>query len=128
MLIHLSVLQTLLDAGVIPGSDTTPEAALTKLCYVLGKEGLTHGDRRYLMKSNLRGEIKVSDKDEKSLTLLDNTFICAVADTLRITSHQVWLTHQNCISLCNVLRFVHQCIGQVANITHSPKISKMFLT
>ena len=83
---NLYVLKVLKEAGVIPGADITTEAALTKLCYVLGKENLSHKERRRLMKINLRGEIKVH---EKSLTLMDNQFVRAVADTLRVTSIQV---------------------------------------
>ena len=38
--------KTLLDAGVLPGSDMTPEAALTKLAYVLTKESWDHETKR----------------------------------------------------------------------------------
>lgn len=38
--------QALREAGVIGGGDMTPEAALTKLCYVLGKDQWTLDHKR----------------------------------------------------------------------------------
>ncbi|XP_038072100.1 L-asparaginase 1-like isoform X2 [Patiria miniata] len=80
--------RSLLEAGVIPGSDITPEAALTKLCYVLGKKELSQGQRLEMLSCNLRGEIKVSGKHKESRTLQDSEFIRAVVDTLKLTSSQ----------------------------------------
>ena len=52
-----SLLQSLEDAGVVPGSDITPEAALAKLSYICGKQDLSIEEKRKLLASNLRGEI-----------------------------------------------------------------------
>ncbi|KIL69953.1 hypothetical protein M378DRAFT_195832 [Amanita muscaria Koide BX008] len=49
--------QTLLKAGVIPGSDMTPECALTKLCYLLSKPELSTKDIRESIGIPLRGEL-----------------------------------------------------------------------
>ena len=40
------IFQALLDVGVIPGGDMTPEAALAKLSYIIGKETYTHEKKR----------------------------------------------------------------------------------
>lgn len=47
----------LLEAGVIPGADMTPEAALTKLSYVLSKDEWDLETKRQMMMTNLRGEL-----------------------------------------------------------------------
>ncbi|KAF8643871.1 hypothetical protein AX16_008887 [Volvariella volvacea WC 439] len=49
--------RTLLQAGVIPGSDMTPECALTKLSYLLSKPELSVQDIRRLIGTPLRGEL-----------------------------------------------------------------------
>ena len=38
--------QVLADVGILAGGDMTPEAALTKLSYVLSKSGLTHEEKK----------------------------------------------------------------------------------
>ena len=48
--------RALLDAGVIPGADLTPEAALTKLQWLLS-QGLPAQEVRRLMPLSLRGEL-----------------------------------------------------------------------
>jgi lysophospholipase len=49
--------QTLIQAGVVPGGDMTPECALTKLSYLLAKPELTAAEVRSLISSPLRGEL-----------------------------------------------------------------------
>jgi len=59
----MSVYETgkaLLDVGVTSGSDMTPEAALTKLAYVLSKSEWDVGTKRQMMQRCLRGELTVS--------------------------------------------------------------------
>ncbi|EDO48620.1 predicted protein [Nematostella vectensis] len=79
--------RTLIDAGVVPGSDMTPEAALTKLSYVLGHDHLTVKERQELMRRNLRGELKVAQSQEQ-FSLKDSEFIEAVACSLHIGSSE----------------------------------------
>ncbi|KAK0210996.1 L-asparaginase [Desarmillaria ectypa] len=49
--------RTLLQAGVVPGHDMTPECALTKLSYLLSKPELSTEEVRKLMGTPLRGEL-----------------------------------------------------------------------
>ncbi|XP_054758960.2 L-asparaginase-like [Lytechinus pictus] len=78
--------KVLLDAGVIPGSDITPEAALSKLSFILGQPDLSPEEKRKQLKRNLRGEISVSMAQDRSFTFENSEFIRAVVDTLRIGS------------------------------------------
>ncbi|XP_059474884.1 L-asparaginase 1 [Neocloeon triangulifer] len=58
----MSVYETgkaLIDVGVTPGSDMTPEAGLTKLAYVLSKSEWDVETKRQMMQSCLRGELTV---------------------------------------------------------------------
>ncbi|KAJ7775126.1 L-asparaginase [Mycena metata] len=52
--------------GVVPGSDMTPECALTKLSYLLSKSELTTEDVRKLVSTPLRGEL--TRQSAKTLT------------------------------------------------------------
>lgn len=54
---------TLLEAGVISGYDMTPEAALTKLYFLISRK-LPHGEVKRLMQKNLRGELTPPGEDQ----------------------------------------------------------------
>uniref|UniRef100_A0A8D0AXJ2 asparaginase n=1 Tax=Salvator merianae TaxID=96440 RepID=A0A8D0AXJ2_SALMN len=75
--------KTLMDAGVIPGADMTPEAALAKLSYVLSKPG-TLDEKRKMLNENLRGEITVVPVGTQ-ITLKDSKFIQEIAKYLFIS-------------------------------------------
>ena len=51
--------KALLDIGIVPGSDITPEAALTKLSYVLSKTELSREEKMKLVETNIVGEMTV---------------------------------------------------------------------
>jgi len=87
--------KALIDAGVIPGSDITPEAALTKLAYVLAKTDWTHEQRRRVMKMSIRGEMTVRFENINPTTLesrLDQEknldIIEQVAASMNLTSNE----------------------------------------
>ena len=83
----ISLSQILRDVGVIPGHDMTPEAALTKLSYLLGKRNLTLEERRQLMEKNMRGELTVfEERNVSQLSFLDTELLQSVAKTLHISS------------------------------------------
>lgn len=56
----------LLQAGVIPGADMTPEAALTKLSYVLSKREWTLEEKKKMLQADLRGELTIGNDEERS--------------------------------------------------------------
>ncbi|VDI66405.1 60kDa lysophospholipase [Mytilus galloprovincialis] len=78
--------KALSDVGVIGGGDMTPEAALTKLSYILGKETYTNEKKRAMMSRNLRGELKVVVKEDMSI--MDFELIEGVAKTLCLSSKE----------------------------------------
>ncbi len=82
----------LLDAGVIPGADITPEAALAKLSYVLSKKTSSYEERRRLMMTNLAGEITILNPaaNETQSSEGELELIKAVAKQLRLkTSEEI---------------------------------------
>ncbi|EGT38922.1 hypothetical protein CAEBREN_28810 [Caenorhabditis brenneri] len=74
----------LYDIGVIPGSDMTSEAAMAKLCYVLGKDEWDLPMKRSMLQANLRGEMTVATKG--AMRELD--IIPHIAKCLRVSSSQ----------------------------------------
>lgn len=71
-------------AGCVLGADMTPEAALAKLSYVLGLEGLTATQRKELLETNIRGELTQADLTKFSLS--NSTFLQSVADSMKAST------------------------------------------
>lgn len=69
--------------GVINGYDMTPEAALTKLSYVLSKSELTLQQKKDIMMTNIRGELSTDAMHNNELDLA-----AAVAKTLHLSGRQ----------------------------------------
>ncbi|XP_034489842.1 L-asparaginase [Drosophila innubila] len=76
--------KVLFDVGVIPGYDMTPEAALSKLAYVIGKEEWPLEVKKQMMQSNLRGELTST----AALKMEDYDLVDAVARSLHLSSPQ----------------------------------------
>ncbi|KAA8582228.1 hypothetical protein FQN60_008968 [Etheostoma spectabile] len=72
------------DAGLIAGHDMTPEAALSKLSYVLAQEDLNLDEKKMMMAQNLRGEMS-ADLAGAKLCLRDSRFIQVIAKSLNIS-------------------------------------------
>uniref|UniRef100_A0A8C6SV31 asparaginase n=1 Tax=Neogobius melanostomus TaxID=47308 RepID=A0A8C6SV31_9GOBI len=80
--------KVLIDAGLIAGGDMTPEAALSKLSYVLAKKDLDLEAKKKMMSQNLRGEMR-SDFAGAKLCLSDSRFIQIIAKSLSISCKEV---------------------------------------
>ncbi|XP_055327660.1 L-asparaginase-like [Paramacrobiotus metropolitanus] len=78
--------QALLECGIIPGHDMTPEAALAKLSYVLGKTEWDYQQKRAMILQNLRGELTV--KQSRQLSIIDADLIEAVAQVMQVSSSE----------------------------------------
>ncbi|XP_067847820.1 60 kDa lysophospholipase isoform X2 [Heptranchias perlo] len=76
--------KALSDVGLIPGCDMTPEAALAKLSYVLGKTELSVQQKSMMLSENLRGEMTAAFKEAK-ISLRDSRFIQAIARCLSVS-------------------------------------------
>ncbi|XDV43709.1 hypothetical protein PO909_012137 [Leuciscus waleckii] len=73
--------QALAKAGVVAGFDMTPEAALSKLSYVLAKQDLSLEQKKKMMQCSLCGELT---DDSKKPKLSDSRFIQDIAKSLSI--------------------------------------------
>ncbi|XP_059160299.1 L-asparaginase-like [Physella acuta] len=72
------------EMGVIMGADMTPEAALMKLSYVLGKEEWTIDHKRAMLARNLRGEMTTMLGEQLSIT--DSELIDSVARYMSLST------------------------------------------
>ncbi|XP_035224089.1 L-asparaginase-like isoform X2 [Stegodyphus dumicola] len=92
----------LIEAGVVPGSDMTPEAALTKLSYVLSKTEWSIQTKRTMMKTNLRGELTV----HKEMKVEDLDVFTSIIQSLRLSTSEEIDALQDALSptiLCSIV-------------------------
>ncbi len=73
--------KALADAGVVGGADMTPEAALTKLSYLLSRSELSTDEVRRWMTTDLRGEM-TPPAAEPRFDFADSRFVRSVASAL----------------------------------------------
>ncbi|XP_042211232.1 L-asparaginase 1-like isoform X3 [Homarus americanus] len=77
--------EALVEAGVMAGLDMTPEAALTKLSYILAKRDWNFETKKKMMTKNLRGEMTaVNQEDEGESRELD--IVSSIARALQLSS------------------------------------------
>lgn len=76
----------LVQAGVMAGLDMTPEAALTKLSYVLAKKEWDSDAKKAMMTTNLRGEMTVVNQEDEESRELD--VISSIARALHLSSSE----------------------------------------
>ncbi|BFZ07645.1 hypothetical protein BsWGS_10683 [Bradybaena similaris] len=86
------------EAGVIGGGDMTPEAALSKLCYVLGKDEWSLQHKRKMLARNLRGEMTTVAARELSVS--DSELIDSVARYMSLSSKEEIMKVKDAIYPC----------------------------
>lgn len=100
----------LAEVGVISGGDMTPEAALTKLAWLLSR-ALTPDDIRAQMQVNLRGELTARENDTR-FSFREKAFVDSVARALATSTRQDKLEIQR--ALYPVLMCSAAGLGDVA--------------
>ena len=85
--------KALTEIGVISGADMTPEAALTKLAYLLSRQELSTAEVRRWMATDLRGEMTPPDTRTR-FDFADSRFVREVASALSHGEGQLEARHQ----------------------------------